>query len=106
MIKHIVTVNFREDADPETVKAFLAMAPGALARGPFRSVVYGSGVKALPTGADWGFIADIESEDDVRAWTTCDAHREMVTLVRQISSGGANMQMVDPVAADVHPTAP
>jgi hypothetical protein len=101
MIKHIVTVTFRDDADPEIVKAFLAMAPDALARGPFRSVIHGSGVRVVPNGADWGFIADVDSEDDVRAWTKCEAHAEMVAYVRQISAGGANMQMVDPVATPI-----
>jgi hypothetical protein len=100
MIKHIVTVTFREDADPETIRTFLEIAPDALARGPFRSVIYGSGIRTLSNGADWGFIADVDSEDDVHAWVASGAHAEMVSYVRQISSGGANMQMVDPVTSD------
>jgi hypothetical protein len=101
MIKHIDMVTFHEDADPDAIKAFIAMAPGALARGPFRSFVCGAGVKALATAADWGFIADVDSEDDVRAWTTCEAHDEMLTYVKPISAGGANMQMLDPVASAI-----
>lgn len=94
MIKHIVTVTFRDDADPEAIRSFLEMAPGALARGPFRSVVSGSGIRTLNNAADWGFIADVDSEDDVHEWVACAAHTEILTYVRPISSGGANMQMV------------
>ena len=50
-------------------------------------------MRTLNNGADWGFIADVDS-GRVHEWVACAAHTAMWTYVRPISSGGANMQMV------------
>ena len=93
-MKHIIMVNFRDDADQAAIDAFLQQAPKSLACGPFAAVVFGVGEKVFGSSMDWGFIADVGSADDIHEWSACEAHAEMLAALQPIVASLSTMSMV------------
>jgi hypothetical protein len=98
-MKHIIMVNFREDAEPDAVGAFLDQAAKSLSRGPFKSVVFGAGEKVFASSMDWGFVADVDSAEDVNVWSACAAHDEMLAKLQPIVGSLSTMSMPEAVRA-------
>ncbi len=91
-MKHIVLITIRHDADPRDVSALVARAPSILARGPFTSAQAGVGAGSLPGAAQWGFIAEAESAEDVRAWSQSTAHEALLRLLEPVMESAATIQ--------------
>ena len=85
-MKLLILITWKPDADPAAIEAFLQTAPEQLAAGPFVSFEHGTTMnpstasdKRSPKGAllaDWGWIAELSS-DDSKLWSTSEPHRQM-----------------------------
>ncbi|HVX22610.1 MAG TPA: hypothetical protein VHB02_14780 [Acidimicrobiales bacterium] len=93
MLLQVVVVKWKEDADPDLIKEFLAFAPTAMERGPFRSYTEGATVGVMASSWDWGFVAELERPEDVDVWINCDAHVELNEKIKPIRGEVCNIQL-------------
>jgi hypothetical protein len=97
MFLHIVLARFRTDADPADLQAFLDDAPGALASAPFRIRALGPDLNlGITSSADWGYVAEVENPDDLRAWEEAPEHVALRDRMLRIRDSVLNVQL--PVA--------
>jgi hypothetical protein len=55
-------------------------------------VKHGSGQKIVPS-ADWAFIAELATPDDLHTWLSSDAHRELLDKIIPIKAEVASIQL-------------
>jgi hypothetical protein len=93
IVRQVVVVQWRDDADPKAVEEFLACAPRVLARGPFVSCVDGPGKKVVDNTADWAFIAELAEPEDLHRWLKSEAHGELLQMIMPIKGSVTSIQI-------------
>ena len=93
MVKHVVLVCWKPDADEQMIQEFMNVAPTALSRGPFLSFSHGVGLGLTGTSADWGFVADLAEADDLKRWTGSPAHSDFTATLNPIAATVTSIQL-------------
>jgi hypothetical protein len=92
MIQHAVLITFKRDVDPDLIDEFLKSTAEIFADTPFRSVVHGSGLGAVPNGADWAYIGLLDS-DDITVWREHPSHIRLRDHVGPLTEHVSHIQL-------------
>jgi hypothetical protein len=93
MIQHIVLITFKDDVDASQVDEFLAATDEIFADTPFRSVVHGQGIGAVPNGADWAYSGVLDS-NDISLWREHPSHIRLRDHVTPMTASVKHIQLV------------
>ena len=92
MIQHAVLITFKDDIDRTVIDEFLDATKEIFADTPFRSVVHGSALGAVPNGADWAYMGVLES-DDITVWREHPAHIRLRDHVMPLTAHVSHIQL-------------
>ena len=92
MMQHIVLITFKDDVDDTQRGEFLDATKEIFADTPFRSVVHGPAMGAVPNGADWAYAGVLDS-DDITVWREHPSHIRLRDHVMPMTANVSHIQI-------------
>jgi hypothetical protein len=92
---HVVLVTFKADVARAEVDAWTSEMATTLAKAPFRlrASADSAPLGILPSAADWGYIAEVATEEDLKSWEQDEGHLNAARKLAPLRAMVMNIQL-------------